>query len=126
MNMHPIDKASCLLVALLVVACQPADQATRLPPPPSPVKAAPQVAAPPASASAPTAQDEKILDDAETCAHLAGEFGGDQSERDKDVNEQQDGLQCDRAVSQLKDLRSRLPKGSPLHARVNDALATLE
>ena len=72
------------------------------------------------------ATDEQIIESAETCAHLAGEFGGDQSERDKEVTEEQDSLKCDQALGNLKALKARLPKDSPLLARVTEALSDLE
>ena len=72
------------------------------------------------------ATDENIIESAETCAHLAGEFGGDQSERDKEIIEEQYSLKCDQALGNLKALKARLPKDSPLLARVMEALSDLE
>ncbi len=85
-----------------------------------------KVARTPAESAANGATDEQVLDSAETCIHLAGEFGGDQSERDKEVTEEQDSLKCDQALGNLKALKARLPKDSPLLTRVNEALSDLE
>lgn len=71
-------------------------------------------------------QDEKTLGIAETCAHLAGEFGGEQSDRDKEITQQQDELQCDNAIEKLKELKARTPNGSPLTIRINETLAIFE
>ena len=79
-----------------------------------------------ASKVAQGATDDQILESAETCAHLAGEFGGDQSERDREVTAAQDSLKCDQALGNLKALKARLPKDSPLLARVTEALSDLE
>lgn len=113
---------------LALAGCQPStNQAS---PSNAPKTEAQQAASKSAKASANKvaqgATDEQILETAETCAHLAGEFGGDQSERDKDVTAEQDSLKCDLAPGNLKALKARLPKDSPLLARVTEALSDLE
>ena len=39
--------------------------------------------------------------------HLSGEFNGDQSERDKELNAQMTELHCERITDDLKALKSR-------------------
>ena len=53
-----------------------------------------------------TAVDD-ILARGDLCLHLSGEFNGDQSERDKELNAQMTELHCERITDDLKALKSR-------------------
>ena len=108
-----------LSISLALAGCQPSTNQASSNNPKTEAKLA-------ASNVAQGASDENIIESAEACAHLAGEFGGDQSERDKEVVAEQDSLKCDQAIGNLKTLKARLPKDSPLLARVTEALNDLE
>ncbi len=73
-----------------------------------------------------SAADEKKLENAETCMHLAGEFGGDGTEHDREVVQAQEALSCDKAVDTLHAFKARLPKSSAQMARVTEALSMVE
>ncbi|STQ90724.1 hypothetical protein EV682_102266 [Iodobacter fluviatilis] len=77
------------------------------------------------SASSPAAtrkKTKKIIHRAEECLHFSGEFGGDQSERDKEVSQEMDKLRCDTIAADLNKLNQQLPKDSPLAPKVKALL----
>lgn len=80
-----------------------------------------KMAATPSKASA-----AKTIDQAESCLHLAGEFGGDQSERDKEINHEMADLRCDDVVDSLKLLQVTLPRSSKLRDQVRALLKAYE
>lgn len=67
-----------------------------------------------------------VIERAESCLHFAGEFGGDQSERDQEINREMTRLDCGRAAQSLRGLKSRLPKGSTQRDRVDELLRSFE
>lgn len=67
-----------------------------------------------------------VIERAESCLHFAGEFGGDQSERDQEINREMKRLDCGRAVQSLRTLQPRLPKGSAQRDKVDALLHSFE
>src|SRR5574343_886870 len=65
----------------------------------------------------------KLIEDGEFCVHLAGEFGGDQSARDRQVAQQMKALKCDRVLSRLAALQRRLPETDALRVRIQEVLS---
>ncbi len=125
--MKLIREIAFLSISLALAGCQPStNQSASGQVGSDKTHTANKVARTPVESATKGATDEQVLDSAETCIHLAGEFGGDQSERDKEVTEEQDSLKCDQALGNLKALKARLPKDSPLLTRVNEALSDLE
>jgi hypothetical protein len=59
------------------------------------------------SAAPASAAADDILERGDLCLHLSGEFNGDQSERDKELNAQMIELHCERITDDLKALKSR-------------------
>ena len=49
----------------------------------------------------------KFIERSESCLHFAGEFGGDGSARDVEVNRRMDELRCNALPHELKTLRKR-------------------
>ncbi|MEJ2793090.1 hypothetical protein WAE56_06705 [Iodobacter sp. LRB] len=76
----------------------------------------------PAASPASGKKTKKIIRRAEDCLHFSGEFGGDQSERDKEVSQEMDKLRCDTIAADLNKLNQRLPKDSPLAPKVKALL----
>jgi hypothetical protein len=68
----------------------------------------------------------EVIERAESCLHLAGEFGGDQSERDQEINREMNRLDCGRTAQSLRALKSRLPKGSPQLDQIEELLRSYE
>jgi len=66
------------------------------------------------------------INQAESCLHLAGEFGGDQSERDKEINQEMTKLRCDEARDSLKLLQATLPRSSKQRDQVRALLKAYE
>ncbi len=79
-----------------------------------------------ATASASRASVAGMIDRADSCLHLAGEFGGDQSERDKEINQEMAALRCDDAVDALKLLQATLPRSSKQRDQVRALLKAYE
>ena len=79
-----------------------------------------------ASGASSLSAEEKLLQRAETCLYLAGEFNGDQSARDRELIRQQTLAQCDRIGRQLKALQARIPRSSPLQVRVAELLGLIQ
>lgn len=68
----------------------------------------------------------RTIDRAESCLHMAGEFGGDQSDRDKEINQEMADPRCDDAVDSLKLLRATLPRSSKQRDQVRELLKAYE
>ena len=79
-----------------------------------------------ATASASRGSVAGMIDRADSCLHLAGEFGGDQSERDKEINQEMAALRCDDAVDSLKLLQATLPRSSKQRDQVRALLKVYE
>lgn len=62
---------------------------------------------PPAAAAADPASVDAVLERGDMCLHLSGEFNGDQSERDRELNAQMMSLHCERITTDLNALKSR-------------------
>lgn len=123
------------LTALILAACEPADQST----PPEPAAPAGTASAPQASAPvsweatqeryrqvevAPSDPLEALEWRAVGCAHYSGEFGGDNSERDQWLNAQMDRLQCgDELVNEARALRDARSGEPDVGARLEAILA---
>lgn len=126
------------LTALILTACNPADQTA--PPEPAAPAAAANAVQPSAPVSweatqeryrqvevAPSDPLEALEWRAVRCDHYSSEFGGDGSERDQWLNAQMDGLRCGGGLAAearaMRDARS----GEPVVvARLNTVLATFE
>ncbi|MFC7421228.1 hypothetical protein ACFQNF_15300 [Iodobacter arcticus] len=67
-------------------------------------------------------QAKKIMARGESCLHFSREFAGDQSARDRELNQKMDKLKCDTIISELETLQQHLPKNSPLKAKVQALL----
>jgi hypothetical protein len=79
-----------------------------------------------AAASQSKARAARTIYLAESCLHLAGEFGGDQSERDKEINQEMAKLRCDEALDSLKMLQATLPRSSKQRDKVRELLKAYE
>lgn len=79
-----------------------------------------------AMASASRASEARTIDRADSCLHLAGGGGGDQSERDKEVNQEMAKLRCDEALDSLKLLQATLPRSSKQRDQVRALLNAYE
>jgi hypothetical protein len=126
------------LTALILTACNPADQATPAElVPPSVATSAPP---PPAAVSWEATQERnRQIDVAPSdpfealewrgvqCEHYSGEFGGDGSERDQWLNAQMDTLQCgDELMSEARAMRNARSNEPAVVARLNAVLAVYE
>ena len=69
---------------------------------------------------------KEVIERAESCLHFAGEFGGDRSERDEEVNREMARLDCGRAAQSLKLLKARLPMRAPERDKVEELLHAYE
>ncbi len=130
--------AAIVLTALVVAACQPADQPT----PTEPVAPAAATRAPQPSPAmsweatqeryrqvdvAPSDPVEALEWRAVRCAHYSGEFGGDNSERDQWLNAQMDRLRCgDELMADARALRDARTGEADVAARLNAVLAVFE
>lgn len=72
------------------------------------------------------ALEDRTINQAEACLHLAGEFGGDQSDRDKEINQEMADLRCDDVVDSLKLLQVTLPNSSKQRDDVRALLKAYE
>jgi hypothetical protein len=79
-----------------------------------------------AAASPSSSNAIKVINQAEACLHLAGEFGGDQSDRDKEINQEMADLRCDDVVDSLKLLQVTLPNSSKQRDDVRALLKAYE
>jgi hypothetical protein len=79
-----------------------------------------------AAASPSRTSADRTIDQAESCLHLAGEFGGDQSDRDKEINQEMANLRCDDVVDSLKLLQVTLPNSSKQREQVRALLKAYE
>jgi hypothetical protein len=79
-----------------------------------------------AAASQSKASAARTINQAESCLHLAGEFGGDQSARDKEINQEMANLRCDNALDSLKLLQATLPRSSEQRDQVRALLKAYE
>ncbi len=77
-------------------------------------------------AASPDQATAALIERAQTCVHLAGEFGGNQSARDQEINQQMGELKCGSIARELKALQRRLPKDSTAAAQVRSLLDALE
>lgn len=68
----------------------------------------------------------RALDRAESCLHLSGEFGGDGSERDREINREMAHLRCDDALDSLRVLKARLLQDESQRQRVTELLQGFE
>jgi hypothetical protein len=126
------------LTALILTACQPADQT----PPTGPVGPSAPTSAPQPSAAvfweatqeryrnveaAPSDPLEALEWRGVRCDHYASEFGGDGSERDQWLNAQMDRLKCgDQLVAEARALRDARSAEPDVVARLNAVLAVYE
>lgn len=130
------------LTAVILAACQPADQ-TPTAEPTAPAPAAEPAAADPASAPRaaapmtweamqdryqqmegdPTDPLEALERRAVLCAHYSGEFGGDNSERDQWLNAQMDSYRCDDLVADARAMRDARSGEPDVAARLDTVLA---
>jgi hypothetical protein len=79
-----------------------------------------------AAATESKARAARRINQAESCLHLAGEFGGDQSERDQEINQEMAKLRCDEALDSLKLLQATLPRSSKQRDQVRALLKAYE
>ena len=68
----------------------------------------------------------EAIERVESCSHFAGEFNGDGSERDQEINRQLTRLDCGKAVRRLKVFKERLPRGSAQRDKIADLLRAWE
>jgi hypothetical protein len=68
----------------------------------------------------------QTIERGESCLHLSGEFGGDGSERDKELTQEMTRLKCGTVVKSLKRLKSTLPRDSRQLTEVNELLKAFE
>jgi hypothetical protein len=66
---------------------------------------------------------QRLLDDAATCLHFAGEIGGDQSARDREVQATMTELGCATVPARLKAWRQALPPASAWRRKIDALLA---
>lgn len=66
----------------------------------------------------------KLVERFESCAHFAGEFSGDGSERDREVNATMTGLRCDKVEGDMAALRRKYA-GRPAVLKALDRLGEL-
>ena len=96
--------ATTRLAALLFIAAVGATSALDG----SAAGAAPGVEGVAGSASAPLPDAvRKVVDRAELCEHFAGEFNGDRSRRDREINAILTRNRCDRIPSEIQALKAR-------------------
>lgn len=134
------------LTALMLAACQPADQAPVAEPEATADQAPIAEAAAPESAPAPsmpmtwTAMQDRYqrMEDAPSeplealerravlCAHYSGEFGGDNSERDQWLNAQMDQYRCDELVADARAMRDARSGEPVVVDRLDTVLAQFE
>lgn len=60
----------------------------------------------------------QFIQRSENCQHFAGEFGGDGSPRDAEVNRQLDALRCNSLPADLRTLRQRYRADAQVTARL--------
>ncbi len=60
----------------------------------------------------------QFIERSENCQHFAGEFGGDGSPRDAEVNRQMDALRCNALPAELRTLRQRYRADAHVTARL--------
>ena len=60
----------------------------------------------------------QFIERSENCLHFAGEFGGDGSPRDAEVNREMDKLHCNSLSADLRTLRKRYRGDSNVGARL--------
>ncbi len=125
------------LTALVLAACKPV--AEPAPPTQAAAPEAPVAAVTPedaawiaiedrykSMAAAPADPIEAVEYRAVVCDHLSGEFGGDNSERDREVNARMDELRCgDELIAEARALRGTRAGDPDAVARLDVVLARI-
>ena len=106
---------SVLVLAGCQKAAEPAEPAA---PPAEPAAVSPPAAPSSSDAAAFAAYMEK----AELCVHFGGEFNGDQSERDREVNKAMDDAGCETLEAETATMRARYAGDTATLKRINDAV----
>lgn len=128
------------LTALILTACNPADQTGSA----EPATSAPVTPAPTAPSAAPASWEatqeryrqvevapsdslEALEWRAVGCQHYGGEFGGDGSERDRWLNARMERLKCgDELVAEARAMRASRSGEPDVVARLNAVIAVYE
>lgn len=111
------------LTGLILAACDPVE------PPAAPAAPAEPAAAPESDApmeTAPSDPLEAIEWRADRCAHYSGEIAGDQSERDRWLQEQMGVLRCDELVAEARAMREARADEPAVAARLDEVIALFE
>ena len=67
------------------------------------------------------ADAQRVADRLGACTHFSGEFNGDGSERDREVNTTMTGLKCDTVEEDVSAIRNRYPDHRAVHAVLDAA-----
>ena len=67
------------------------------------------------------ADAQRVADRLDACTHFSGEFNGDGSERDREVNTTMTGLKCDTVEEDVSAIRNRYPNNRAVDAVLDAA-----